>query len=637
MPTTNDRISLVNDTEEVTAVKAPPAGLIRESKLSPSVSAPPLAMADDDGPATPPPVVMPAKAAPVAATAKPGETAPATAVTPKPPLAAKPVVVTRTTGAMPAKPIDAKTAAANAATTMAAVASTSGPAAKPRLTGKTLAPPPLSRPLASILAPSSPTERPEILGATPAAGLPALGSGALAFIRPAASPTRATTPGAPAAISPPAARPEAAGARPEILGPTPPAGLPGLGSGALPLLRPTTALSLGIPHPRERRPPTPAGGSPRPIVDLVPLAPSGPLLTQKPDAWTSQRAARRPRVALYAALAAVVLAGGAAIAWKQWWSARAGRIEISTTPSGATVTLGGDPAPHHAPVALEKPPGHYTISVTRDGFQRDDRTIDLHAGQEVVLSIALAPVPPVKPPALVPEPMGGARPGNSTATRRPPAGPGGARSTAPRSSMAQSMERLDAAFIARAHGRAMALARATQPDDGDPPLIAATIPAAPAAPSAAGSESAPPLAGSAPKSESSTGSAPVPASATEPAPAAKAAPFEKRGPTPAEVAGARTISGRLAKALLAIDSNADEYRVKLPPSLARAEMKLSAVVKMCVSAEGRVADVKLLKSADPAIDPQIPAVLGKWRYKPLVVDGRAVPFCYVLQYEIASP
>ena len=77
--------------------------------------------------------------------------------------------------------------------------------------------------------------------------------------------------------------------------------------------------------------------------------------------------------------------------------------------------------------------------------------------------------------------------------------------------------------------------------------------------------------------------------------------------------------------------------MKLPPSLARAEMKLSAVVRMCVSAEGKVADLKLLKPADPAIDPQIPAVLGKWRYKPLVVQGRAVPFCYVLQYEIASP
>ena len=95
----------------------------------------------------------------------------------------------------------------------------------------------------------------------------------------------------------------------------------------------------------------------------------------------------------------------------------------------------------------------------------------------------------------------------------------------------------------------------------------------------------------------------------------------------------------LALLLFAADGSAapDEYRVKAPPSLARAEMKLSAVVKMCVGADGRVADVKLLKSADPAIDAQIPAVLGKWRYRPLVTDGRAVPFCYVLQYEIASP
>jgi hypothetical protein len=140
----------------------------------------------------------------------------------------------------------------------------------------------------------------------------------------------------------------------------------------------------------------------------------------------------------------------------------------------------------------------------------------------------------------------------------------------------------------------------------------------------------------------------APATATDPAsareaappspgaPSPKPAPFEKSAPS-AEIASARTISGRLAKAQLVIDANADEYRVKLPPSLARAEMKLSAVVKMCVAADGRVADVKLLRSADPAVDAQIPAVLGKWRYRPLMLDGRAVPFCYVLQYEIATP
>ena len=483
---------------------------------------------------------------------------------------------------------------------MTAVASTSGPAAKPRVTGKTLAPPPLARPVAS------PASKPELLGPTPSTGLPALGSGALPSMRPTAAPTTAI----------------ALKAKAELVGPTPPAGLPALGSGALPLLRPTTALSTAIP--RERRPPTPAAGSAREILDLSQVSSSGPLLAPKPGAWSTRSSGERPRLALYGAAAAVVVVVVVGIGWKQWWSARPGRIEISTTPAGATVVLGGDPAPHHAPVAFEKPPGRYTVSVTRDGFQRDDRTIELHAGQEVVLSVALAAAPVEdKPMAIVPEPPGG----RYGARRGVPAAPGAARTT-----MARSMAHLDAVFAARASARATALANGMHSDEADPPVMAATLGTAPgttpAAPATPGSETTPPPADSP--------AAAAPASATAATPAAKAAPAERSSQSD-EIAGARTISGRLAKALLAIDSNADEYRVKAPPSLARAEMKLSAVVKMCVSAEGRVADVRLLKSADPAIDAQIPAVLGKWRYKPLVMDGRAVPFCYVLQYEIASP
>ena len=81
MPTTNDRISLVNDTEDVTAVKAPPPGLIRESKMVPAVNPVPLGAADDDdGPPTPAPVVAPAKPGTLApAAAKPTPSAPALA------------------------------------------------------------------------------------------------------------------------------------------------------------------------------------------------------------------------------------------------------------------------------------------------------------------------------------------------------------------------------------------------------------------------------------------------------------------------------------------------------------------------------------------------------------------------------
>ena len=317
---------------------------------------------------------------------------------------------------------------------MAAVASTSGPAAKPRVTGKTLAPPPLARPLASILTPPAPATKPEILGPTPPAGLPALGSGALPLTRPTTALAITTKPKA------------------ELLGPTPPAGLPALGSGALPLLRPTTALSTAIP--RERRAPTCPRADRRARSSISPRCRArGRRLAPKPGAWSTRTSGERSRLAIYGAAAAVVVAAVIGIGWK-WWSARAGRIEISSTPSGATVMLGGDPALHHAPVAFEKPPGRYTISVTRDGFQRDDRTIDLHAGQEVVLSIALAAAPvEANPMAIVPEPTGGARLGGANGARRGvPLSPGAARS-----SMARSMAHLDSTFAARASARATAL------------------------------------------------------------------------------------------------------------------------------------------------------------------------------------
>jgi protein TonB len=87
---------------------------------------------------------------------------------------------------------------------------------------------------------------------------------------------------------------------------------------------------------------------------------------------------------------------------------------------------------------------------------------------------------------------------------------------------------------------------------------------------------------------------------------------------------------------LLIDPNSDAYKVHLPPPLARQGMAFFAVVRMCVSAGGDVTDVKILRGADPAIDPQIPEVLRRWRYRPYTLDGKPVPFCYMLRYEISA-
>lgn len=96
------------------------------------------------------------------------------------------------------------------------------------------------------------------------------------------------------------------------------------------------------------------------------------------------------------------------------------------------------------------------------------------------------------------------------------------------------------------------------------------------------------------------------------------------------------LSPKVARGLLLIDPSADAYRVKVPPALARSGMRHVANVIMCVSAQGTVTSVRLVKGAGPAIDGQIPSVLRRWRYRPRMVDGQPQPFCYPLRYEISA-
>jgi outer membrane biosynthesis protein TonB len=61
--------------------------------------------------------------------------------------------------------------------------------------------------------------------------------------------------------------------------------------------------------------------------------------------------------------------------------------------------------------------------------------------------------------------------------------------------------------------------------------------------------------------------------------------------------------------------------------------KFVARLRVCVSEQGTVTQVQVLKGGDPAIDPQFPTVIGRWRYRPYMADGRAVPWCTLLDYK----
>lgn len=108
------------------------------------------------------------------------------------------------------------------------------------------------------------------------------------------------------------------------------------------------------------------------------------------------------------------------------------------------------------------------------------------------------------------------------------------------------------------------------------------------------------------------------------------------GAPPPKDTGPKMVSPLIARQQLLIDPNADAYKVTLPPPLARTGMRFSAVVRVCVSTQGTVSEVKVLRGADPAIDPQIPTVLGRWRYRPYMIDGQPVPFCYTIRYDVSA-
>jgi protein TonB len=107
-------------------------------------------------------------------------------------------------------------------------------------------------------------------------------------------------------------------------------------------------------------------------------------------------------------------------------------------------------------------------------------------------------------------------------------------------------------------------------------------------------------------------------------------------PPPPKASGPKMVSAKIARGQLLIDPNAERYRVKLPQALARSGETFVAMLRVCVSAQGGVTSVQLMKGASPAIDGQFPSVIGRWRYRPLLTDGVPTPFCYPLRYEVSG-
>ncbi|HEY0709782.1 MAG TPA: hypothetical protein VGG33_23415 [Polyangia bacterium] len=84
------------------------------------------------------------------------------------------------------------------------------------------------------------------------------------------------------------------------------------------------------------------------------------------------------------------------------------------------------------------------------------------------------------------------------------------------------------------------------------------------------------------------------------------------------------------------DVNDPRYKPSLPPQLNRAGMTLWGLFKVCVSAQGKVTNVTVVKSADPLVDNDWIGKIKLWEYRPYSVNGRAVPFCSPIRLQVTA-
>jgi protein TonB len=63
-----------------------------------------------------------------------------------------------------------------------------------------------------------------------------------------------------------------------------------------------------------------------------------------------------------------------------------------------------------------------------------------------------------------------------------------------------------------------------------------------------------------------------------------------------------------------------------PPLAVKAHIQGIVILEATVNEDGTVADVRLLRSANPLLDREAELALRQWRYSPLDLNGTRVPF-----------
>src|SRR5436305_2048216 len=66
-----------------------------------------------------------------------------------------------------------------------------------------------------------------------------------------------------------------------------------------------------------------------------------------------------------------------------------------------------------------------------------------------------------------------------------------------------------------------------------------------------------------------------------------------------------------------------------------ARTRAEVVVEVCVSDHGQVSDAVIAEGSLRAVDHTLCTAIRSWRYRPLVVNGAATPFCHFMRITYA--
>ena len=90
----------------------------------------------------------------------------------------------------------------------------------------------------------------------------------------------------------------------------------------------------------------------------------------------------------------LVIIGAGVIGGTVYWNQiKPGHLQLVTVPADATVLVDNVKVSDHSPIAIDKAAGTFTLTVTKDGYVKNEQSVEVHAGQPLALNVTLEPSP----------------------------------------------------------------------------------------------------------------------------------------------------------------------------------------------------------------------------------------------------